>query len=183
MLNLLPEEHKKKIVGEYTKRVWTVVLGGMIGLVFISGIFFLPVYLMSRGVYTEALKAQVDIDNRIAASEKNAGGGSIKDVQGTINALDHFNRPSAASVLIQAVVLDKPAGIILGHIVYTPSNTSPSTLDVSGKAATRSSLVNFSERLKADGSFGSVYIPISSFTKEKDIAFTVKLVASSTLSI
>ena len=182
MLNLLPEEQKKKIIGEYTKRIWTVVFQGVIAVTIVSVIFLLPVYLMSHGIYSEASKTKADLDARIAESRKNSSEETIKDVYGTIALLDKFELGVEPGKLIESVVLNKPAGISLNHISYTPSVGNPPVIDIYGQASTRASLVAFSDRLKTNNNFSSVYIPISNFTKDKDITFTIKMIASSTPS-
>jgi hypothetical protein len=180
MLNLLPEEHKKKIIGEYTKRVWTVVLVGIIIVSIISGVFLLPVYLMTYGRYSEAAKEKANLEVLIAESQKNSKQEVIKDIYGVIATLDTFKPFALPGALVQALVLDRVSGISINHIIYTPSAGQPPVIDVVGKASTRNSLMAFSEKLKADGAFSSVYIPISDFTQEKNITFSLKLIASTT---
>lgn len=183
MLNLLPEQQKKKVVREYTKRIWTIVFEGVMGVTIISAVFLLPVYLMSYGVYSAASKTKVDLEARIAESRRNSSEETIKDVYGTISILDKFKPSAEPGKLIESAISDKPAGISLDHISYTPSKDNPPVLDIYGQAKTRANLVTFSERLKINSNFSSVYIPISSFTKDRDIIFSIKLIASSTPSI
>ena len=180
MLNLLPVEQKKKVVAEYSRRIWTIVLLGVIVVTIVSGIFLLPVYLMANGTYTQVAREKETLERQIAESQKNSSEESVKNIYEIIGILDQYNVPISSTALIQASVLDKPSGVNIGHIVYTPSKDSPATLDVYGKAATRAALVSYSDNLKLDGNFSSVFIPISSFTKERDVTFSVKLLATTT---
>jgi hypothetical protein len=97
---------------------------------------------------------------------------------GTVAALQKFSKIAPPSKLIEAVVAARPEGVKYTHITYTPSQNDPGAIDLSGKADTRADMVALSDNLKRDPHFSSVNIPISIFAKEKNIVFSVKLVAS-----
>lgn len=178
MLNLLPEDQKKKVVAEYTKRIWATISLGAISVVIISATFLIPVYLMSHGTYADSLKVKRELEKQISISQKDTSAEGVKDIAATVSILKKYTPVDMPSRLIESVIKAKPGGISLARISYTPSQDSPDTIDITGKANTRASLVSFSKNLQADTDFSSIYIPISNFAREKDIDFSVKLLAA-----
>ncbi len=178
MLNLLPEEQKKKVTAEYSKRIWIVVCLGIVAVVAVSATFLIPVYVMAHGTYAEFLNEKKELDSRIAASERDTSAESVKDIAGAIQVLKQYNVVLPPTKLIESIVKSRVPGMRIFHIAYTPSQNDPAAIDVTGRAVTRAALVAFSENLKANPDFLSVSIPISNFAKEKNIEFSAKLVAA-----
>lgn len=178
MLNLLPEEQKKKVTQEYSKRIWIVLCFGVIAVVAVSATFLIPVYVMAYGTYADFLNQKKELDSRIAASERDTSAESVRDISGAIRILKQYNVATPPTKLIESVVKNRAPGVRIVHISYTPSQNDPVAIDISGRATTRTALVNFSDKLKANPDFSSVSIPISNFAKEKNIDFTAKLIVA-----
>lgn len=175
MLHLLTEEHKEKVVKEYQKRAWTVVGLGVLAVIVISTVFIIPVYVMSFGRYLDVQNLKQNLDKEIAIRENATTAQNIKDISSSISALNLFKDNDLPTVYIEKLVALKSRGVKINSIVFTPSEGSETAIDISGVADTRNSLVVFSETLKADKTFSSVNIPLSSFAKEKNIDFSLKL--------
>lgn len=77
------------------------------------------------------------------------------------------------SQLIALIVAEKPSQIALQSFLLIPESDTKKRLQISGKAATRESLVAFSRRLESSGAFLSVDLPISNLSRKVDIEFSI----------
>lgn len=187
MLHLLTEEHRKKVVTEYRKRVVIVLLLGLLCVSAISAVFILPTFFLSYGKYSLVLAQQKALDSEIAIKEERGSSESIKNVTLSIEALKMFESGAGSkdtSLVLESIVKAKPAGVQIMNFVFTPGDGSALTVDIAGRADTRKSLVQLDQNLKSNPLFDSVAIPLSNFAKDKDIMFSAKmLVSTSTLPV
>lgn len=178
MLHLLTEEHRKKVVTEYRKRVTITLLLGLLCVCVISSVFILPTYFLSHGKYASVVIQDEALDSELAIKEENGSSESIKNVTLSIEALKIFEQVKNPSVILDNVVRSKPAGVQLRNFIFTPGEGAAMTVDIAGNADTRKSLVQFNQRLKNNSVFDDVVIPLSDFAKEKNINFSLKLIVS-----
>lgn len=178
MLHLLTEEHKKKVLNEYRKRVVVVLCVCVLGAIFVSAIFVIPAYFISYGRYSEVTNIKKTLEKEISLNESESTAQSIKDISDSIQALGMFDGKGSVLFLIKRVVSEKPNGIRINHISYLPGEAGTTAIDLAGVADTRQNLVNFSERLKKDKAFTSINVPLSNFAKDKNIDFSMKILVS-----
>ncbi len=182
MLHLLTDEYKKKVSREYAFRVWIVVSLIVLVISILSALFIAPAYLKINAVYNKILAEKEDYSEKIKSRQDDNSVDGVRNITNTIAALKNFNSKESTRDIVLNLVSKKQKGISLSHIAYGLTK-SGLILEVAGKAETRSSLVAFSDQLKKDVSFTGVTIPLSSFAREKDIDFSLKLsVSSSTKS-
>lgn len=182
MLHLLPDYHKEKVVLEYRGRVLTVFSIGLFVLIIVSSIFLIPVYVSTHSRYALVEKQKQDLEAQIQRSEKTDDAEKVKEIVSAVGVLKQYALREAPSDIFNRILVNKPNGILITGFIYTPpsdiKSTDLSTVDISGVASNRVALAGFNEALKKDKVFKSVFIPISSFAKEKNIQFTVKLTVS-----
>lgn len=176
MLHLLTEDHKEKILKEYQRRAWVVFSLGIIAVVVVSTLFMVPVYIMTYSRYSEAVDIKKNLDKEIAIREDAGVSQNIKDMSSSLSALSMFDKNDLPSVYIEKISKIKPSDVRINKILFTPSEGSNTAIDISGKARTRASLVEFTERLKKENIFENINIPISNFAKDSNIDFSVKLI-------
>jgi hypothetical protein len=180
MLHLLTEEHKKKVLNEYRKRVVVVLCACILGAIVVSAIFIIPAYFMSYSRYSEVTTMKKALDKEIQENESESTAQSIKDITASLQALQMFEGKNSVLFLIKKVTAAKPRGVRVNRISYLPGEAGSTAIDIAGTADTRQNLVNFSDKLKKDKSFTSVTVPLSSFAKERNIDFSMKIIVSAT---
>ncbi len=182
MLHLLPDYHKEKVISEYRGRVLTVFSIGLLILIMVSAIFLIPVYISTHGRYALVDQQKQDLEIQIQRSENTNDAEKVKEIVSAVGVLKQYALKEAPSDIFNRILVNKPKGILVTGFIYTPpsdiKSTDVSTVDISGVASNRIVLAAFNDALKKDKVFKSVFIPISSFAKEKDIQFTVKLTIS-----
>lgn len=178
MLHLLTEEHREKVAREYKKRVTIVFLLGVFLIVLIVSAFLIPIYITSHGRYSE-VSFRKDILDKQAVKVGDDSSQSVKDMIASLQALHTFDSQKSLSGIILNIVKAKPNGIQIKGMVFSPVDDFSVTVDIAGLALTRNSLVSFNENLKQNQAFSQVFVPLSSFAKEKNIDFSMKLLVSS----
>lgn len=183
MLHLLTEEHRKKVVTEYRKRVVIVSLLGLVCVCVISAIFILPTYFLSYGKYVTVQTEMKELDSELAIKEESGSMESIKNVTLSIEALKIFEKTRNPSVILDNIVREKPSGVQIKNFVFTPGEAAAMTVDLAGRSDTRKSLVQFDQKLKDNSIFDDVIIPLGNFAKEKNIDFSMKLIVSTSTAL
>jgi hypothetical protein len=178
MLHLLTEEHRKKVVTEYRKRIIIVSLLGLLCVCATGAIFVLPTYFLSHGKYATVEAEMKILDSELAIKEDSGSSERIKNATLSIEALKIFEKNKNPSVVLDNIVRGKPAGVQIKNFIFTPGEASAMTVDLAGRADTRKSLVQFDQKLKSNPVFDEVVIPLGNFAKEKNIDFSIKLIVS-----
>ncbi|HEY1037640.1 MAG TPA: hypothetical protein VGE62_03595 [Candidatus Paceibacterota bacterium] len=175
MLHLLTEEHKAKIIRQYRMRLLIVLCLGIVLTLVAAAIFLIPSYVISFSAYSEVQAEKNRLVSLVAAKQTDALANDVKEVSNTLEALkSHADRRNPTRIF-ERIVQGKPSGVSVTSFAYTPESDSQVTVDVAGKANTRGSLSSYVDMLKADKVFSGVSIPLSSFARERDISFNLKI--------
>lgn len=182
MLHLLTDEHRQKVTTEYKKRVLIVFLLGLTVVSLIGAVFSLPVFLAAYGRYSFGLNTEKILTEDITRRGEDQSVQDLRDVELSLETLSMFSGGKTVLNTLENLIKEKTTGVYIKSIIVTPNEDKSRVLDVSGVADTRNSLVLFEKNLKSNAVFKSVYIPLSSFAKEKDIIFSAKIMVSSSTS-
>jgi hypothetical protein len=175
MLHLLPEDHKKKVVKEYHMRLAVILFTSVIFIMVVSAVLAIPAYVVSYGKYAEIVAQKSGIDFEIAKIEKEDSSKEVKELTDMVDLIKNNNTLVYPTDVVEQIILQKPKGITISNFTYTPSADGQVVIDISGESATRQNLAEFSEILKKIENFSGVIIPISSFAKDRDIEFNLKI--------
>lgn len=176
MLDLLPQQEKEKIKKEYLLRRWSLffVFLGILG--FISLIFLAPAYAvvylekqhLEEGLWKTRSSTDELVDSKIFEKTSTAS----KDLDLLI---PHTNDIFVVDI-IKIVLDNKPDELsVTSFAIQKDPYNKKFSASISGKSATRTVLLDFSERLRNKDRITKVDIPLASFTQEKDLEFSMKL--------
>jgi|GEM_PF-2228864 len=174
MLNLLNREKRYALRREYFGRLITVFLG-----VIIFSLVYFGVLIFSNSFLVNFEKIAVENE------AKNLSDSSIQkeltEYETQLTRIESEYNLFAKEVIYPTEVLAKIkqkeiAGIVLSSIVFQKTEEiGMIKLDIKGVAKTRDILINYTNGLKNDESFGKVNIPFSSLAKTADIPFSLSL--------
>lgn len=174
MLHLLTEEYKKKVEREYTYRVLIVVSIIIIILSLLGLILIAPSYIKIHSTYSKLTAERDSYAEKIKLRQDDNAVDGIRSVQNSITVLKNYSQVYSVRDIVLSLAAKKQKGISISRFSYSKPKDVP-TVDMSGKAESRASLMSFSDQLKKDSAFSGVTIPLSSFAREKDIDFSLKL--------
>lgn len=180
MLHLLTEEHRKKVVREYKKRVTIVFLFGICFIVLTGMVFTLPTFLISYSNYSTRVTEKQNIEKELASVSNESSAQSVKESSILVDTLNTYKNDVSNIYVIDQILMSKPVSVSVTNFIFTPEEGTNLTVDIAGVSNSRKDLVAFSESLKKNTFFDSVNIPLSNFAKDKNVKFSVKLHISTT---
>ncbi len=184
MLNLLTDEYKKEILWEYRKRLIATTLFLISFAIVIGCVSLIPTYfnILQKRQGLEVDKAIFQAKIGLVGDKEIVD--KVQSLTRDTEALQPLQSVQLSSVIDR--VISHAEEVKLGKFTFTLNADGTYTLDISGVAPSRESLLAFSKILKSDASlsYDDKSLPLSSFTKTKDINFSLKMgvVASSTVN-
>src|SRR3989344_4542346 len=176
MINLIPNEEKKKMVRHFYYRLMVVCLFAVSLGLLASTVAITPSYFLS------SIKKKVALD-KVAAQK--AESVPLPD-QETLSAIEILNKKlniiestqqnkfSVLDKVINPIVLKKKSDIKIHQISYE-KNTEGSKIIIKGAASSRERLLLFRRTLEDDPLFKQVDLPISNFVRGSNIQFYLSL--------
>lgn len=180
MINLIPNEEKKKMVQEFYLR-FVVVFFFVLGFsVLIATVAILPSYFLS------SLKKNLASDKAAAQraepepSLDSKTSSIIEDLNNKLSIVEKAekNKYSISEKVINEILLKKIPDIRITEITYKNEAVAGKTISIRGIAPSRERLLIFRKTLEEDPAFKKVDLPISNFIKGTDIAFFINLTPS-----
>lgn len=180
MINLIPNQEKKKMVKDFYFRL-LVVFFMMLGFsIFIASAAILPSYFLSvakKNVATLRLESQknepiADLDKKTLTA--------IEDLKKKLALFQKAKgeKFSVAEKAFKEIASRKTSGISVEKIYYENSAQDGKKISVQGKASSREQLVLFGKALEDDSAFKEVDLPISNLIKGSNIEFYLTLIPS-----
>ena len=176
MQNLLSQEEKYELRKGYRKRLLIVFSWVIFFSFLISIVVFVPDFSM-------AFIKMGDINRKIetnsdAIKEQNDVLMLPEDINEKVKIIYGFKNKSLSSQEIENVVSTKSPGIALDGVSYKKNekaDASRTTYQIlmSGTATDREALLAFQKVLQKMDFVQGISIPVSSFTKDNDLPFTV----------
>ena len=180
MINLIPNQEKKKKVKDFYFRLGVVSLS-MLGLsVFVAVLAIVPSYFLSsvlKNVAHERLEAQKK--EPVPAVDQD----SLKimeELDGKLRLIENGEKNTylVSRYVINQIIVQKMPDIKINNINYKNDPVSGKEINIRGIAPSRERLLLFRRALEDDVSFQKVDLPISNFIKGSNIEFYLKLIPS-----
>ncbi|MEK9184254.1 MAG: hypothetical protein AAB892_00820 [Patescibacteria group bacterium] len=176
LTNLLPRDRKHGLVRDYIFRIVVVAICLLAALIVVHGALLLPSYIYV--VQQASSRAEQLATLQIAASAT-----SEQELKGRVDALKTkatqlkvLGTQATAAGAIKAVLAVPRTGINIHGFTFTPSVTlGANRMTLVGVAVNRDALRQYVQILGTLPFVAKAELPISSYAKERDIAFTVTL--------
>lgn len=177
MINLIPNEEKKKMVKLFRTRLLVVLLMAVTITLFFGSVALLPAYFFSsikkdiaNNKLTEQRKAPLPNFDRDALV-------TVQDLNSKFKLLEvaQANRFVVTERIIKEIIYKKMPEIKLTQIAYSSENPKEKIVSVRGFAPSREGLLAFRFMLENNPNFKNVDLPISNFIKGSNIQFFLTL--------
>lgn len=176
MFNFLPSKTREELRKEYKRRRWSVFFIFTFFLGTISVVFFVPtcltVYLEKQHLSEEldTLKKESNNLTNLELSEK------LKNISKITSTLKPYIKEVPVTEILDSILERKSEDIILfSFAIKNEKNQGKLQISLSGIARDRDVLLQFSESLKEEEFISEVDIPLSSFTKEENLDFSMQI--------
>jgi hypothetical protein len=180
MINLIPNQEKKRMIKDFYFRLAVVILLAFSLVMAISSIVLLPAYFISsskKAFYGEILNAE-----KIKETDK-----INKEISDLVSRFDAKlsllesmpeDRFIVSDRIVKEILSKKISNIKITRIFYEDLGVNKKTINIGGTASSRERLVLFRNALQSDPLFKNVELPISSFIKGSNIKFSLTLTPS-----
>lgn len=175
MFNLLPNNLKDKIRSEYRLHFVIVAFLFIIFLQVTHLVFLFPSWLISLNKEKEVILQSEKSNRSSLDSQINLINSTIKSINTKLNVINSTLEYPKVVPLIDGILAQKTNDIHIKAIQYTSSKNTSVKINLTGVSATRESLVLFVKKLEESKLFNNVDLPISNFTKDKDIDFSINM--------
>lgn len=180
MINLIPNQEKKKKVKDFYFRL-TVVSIFVLGFCFlVASVALVPSYFLSavkKNLADTKLETQTSqplplLDQKSAQILENLNN-KLEIIDGA-----QKNKYLISEKVVSEILLNKMTDIKIINIVYETDGAKNKKISIRGIAPSRERLLLFRKSLEDDPAFAKVDLPISNFVKGSDIQFYLSLIPS-----
>ena len=177
MINLIPNEEKKKIAHHFYSRL-TILSFLMLGLcVWFAILALLPSYILSRAkenIIEQNLVIQKGEPVPILDQETSK---AIENLDAKLTLVEQLqtNKFVVTERVINEIIKSKVADIKVTRISYESDEKNGKKIGISGEAVSREELLSFRQALESNKAFKDVTLPISNFVKGENIEFLLSL--------
>lgn len=176
MLNFLPKQEKKKLINEYRIHLVVVSVGVIIILLIIAIIGLFPTYLAKQSQANDIEKNNIAMNSQIDTStstpqQAQTAVSSTDTLNGILSSrIDTINEFPALITTMSSVFSKAGSNISINSV-----SINGATVVVDGVALSRSELIDFQNRLRSDGTFASVILPISDLASPDNPTFSMQI--------
>lgn len=180
MINLIPNQEKKRKINDFYFRLLVVFLF-MLSFCFLVGIVaFLPAYVFStinKGLVEKKLEIQETEEVPTIDQSALAMMEEINSKIGLIETAEK-NKYLVSERVINEIISEKMSDIKILQINYDNTTLDGKKVSVRGIAPSRERLLVFRRSLENNTAFKKVDLPISNFVKGSNIEFYLNLIPS-----
>lgn len=180
MINLIPNEEKKKKVKDFYFRLGVVTLAMFGTVMFVATFAITPAFVLSVVRKNTAENKLAEETNKPIPKLDEDTLAAVRNLQTELDLLEKV-RGSAYLVsekVIDEVIANKMADIRLTEITYENLSGAERKISIRGIAPSRERLLLFRRSLEDDPMFKNVDLPISNFVKGSNIQFYLTLIPS-----
>jgi hypothetical protein len=177
MSNLLPNEEKKIIRREYALRRIAVIFSLILFVIVLFLVLLIPTFLVSNSKFEEISKKAGLINGMTSeTSDQNNLNLKMDEIKEKVGILNP-NQTTGVNKIFSAIIdiKNKIENIKIIGLSYENKDGGKIAIAVNGISSDRESLKTFEKQVKDNNLFSNVDLPISNFTKSKDIDFSMKM--------
>ena len=180
MINLIPNQEKKKKVKDFYFRLTVVFFMTMGFCIVVLSVSILPSYFLSsvnKNSASEKLETQKSEPMPLIDQDSLA---SIIDLNDKLSVIENAekNKYPISQKIINEIIFQKMPDIKISQIFYENNPTSGKKINIRGLAPSRERLLLFRRALEDDITFKKVDLPISNFVKGSNIEFYLTIIPS-----
>lgn len=180
-MNLLPDARKKVLMHLYALRLGVVAAYLISGVLLITAVLMIPAYVYVHQTVQIRSAELAGLGEELAGSEEQQVSARVKSLnESAVYLTQVASRVSASSAIRTITDIPRNNVRITGVSFSAGAPGKPSTMNLTGVAATREALRMYAGSLKALPYISTVDLPISAYAKESNIEFSITLTGTFT---
>ncbi|MFM2357626.1 MAG: hypothetical protein RJA61_363 [Candidatus Parcubacteria bacterium] len=174
MFNLLPQEHQKELRKEYTRRRFVLFLGAFFFVGVSALVTLFPSYLLSTQEEKE-VSLEKYVDAEMLKEDMDSLNERIKNIKTNTRIITLNTEDVLAGEVFDLILGQVSSGVSVRNLLFKKGETEGVQVIIAGIAGTRDGLLAFAKALENIPLFARVDVPVSTFTKERNIEFSLTL--------
>ncbi len=177
MINLIPNEEKKRMLRGFYYRAIVVFILGLSFAVFTSVVAISPAYFLSTVKKNLTVDKLEELTKEEVPTIDQATERVIADLNHKLSVVENarLNNFFVSENVINAIILRKLRDIKIYQISYNTQIDSGAEIIIRGMAPSRERLLLFRRALEDSSAFKEVDLPISNFVRGSNIEFSINL--------
>ncbi len=180
MINLIPNEEKKKMVKSFYARLASVILMMLCFSFLLLCLLLFPSYFMlniKEGIIKENLNTQ---KKELALEVDQKSLNEFKELDLQLLTIEKVQGKTflVSRKVINEILAEKMPDIKITQITYELDPKGSKKVNINGLAPSRERLLLFRVALEDNAAFKKVDLPISNFVKGSNIKFSLSLIPS-----
>lgn len=179
LTNLLPPERRSLMTQEYFIRLGSVILIALAVVTLAGGALLVPSYLYLNSEIQARSERVAALDAELAATAGTEASSRLTTLSSNATYLARLASTSSATAALRNLFTAPRTGITLSSFSITPAKRgTDGSLTLTGVASTRETLRAYNEALSQLPGVTNGDLPISTFAKDSNIPFSIKLTGS-----
>jgi hypothetical protein len=177
MINLIPNEEKKKKVKDFYFRLFVVFFMVLGFSTIVASVAIMPAYFLSsvkknlaHDLLEDEKKGATPVPNQQIQA-------TVEDLNTKLKLVDKVTQNNflVSRDVVNEIILKKMPDIKIIEIVYENVSAEERSITIRGTARDRERLLLFRKALEDNPAFSKVDLPISNFIRGSDIIFSLSL--------
>ncbi|MES3004969.1 MAG: hypothetical protein V4690_02555 [Patescibacteria group bacterium] len=175
MFNVLPDNLKQEIKKQYGARRFVVILNFIIFIQIFTLIAFFPSWVTSFYNQKEAASVVAESEDALLIEEVEELSSQIQSINKKLEIIKKTQTGFSPTQTLDSIIEQKSPSILINEFTFNKSTNNQVTITLTGSAGERESLLTFIKKLESSKLFDKVDSPISNFTKDRNISFSLFL--------
>jgi hypothetical protein len=175
---LLPEIEIQRLRYEFYARAAIIVLVAVSFVFIVLGILLIPSSILSSSRIKAVENRFNDISKKTSQYNGGAAEAALTRTSALMSIIHKDPRSLSVTEVVEMILANRGRQVTIESLsISSPSGkNNKTTIGLSGKAISREALVTFVKRLDSEGVFEPLSVPVSNFTKSRDIDFSISAV-------
>lgn len=175
MFNLLFQEEKENVRREYRRRLIVVSLWFLLAALLLGLILLFPSYFISAS-YEKKISAEYKaVKDSLRSENYEQLDSLLRETGKKLKILSPRKNIHYFHDVIAGLLRNRSSNIKISRITFRSGGENGGEAQIIGTANKREDLLSFNRSLEREKMFSKVELPISSFAKDTDISFSIKI--------
>jgi len=176
IINVLPEDVKRRIKNNYWKRFTIMILNILSISIVLATLLLFPSYFFSKEKenLAEVRLETFNINN--PELSKNNTEEVIMGINSKLDILAKQSKTNISSGVIAGLLSSRPQGVSFNQIIFNKRTDGVFVMEVYGLASDRNTLKSLKTNLENNPLFDQIDLPISNFIESKNINFKISMI-------
>lgn len=173
MVNLLTTKDQMKLRARYYTGILSSFIFVLVGVCVLGTALLIPSYFLAEAEAKASVRALEMSQESVALYQSSGVVQQVSLLKERLMLLREYNGIQTTPRVLAELTTRVPEGVQVNSIALVFTGSGVGTISVSGKAKTRTALINFGKQIEVVRVFKGASVPISNLVNETNIDFSI----------